>query len=98
MIKRLVRRSPSPHRFVVESLFVFVFFKSISEDKHVFSACVHNIASCNQLLSPLQPNKRPSSSSKAERSKKVDVRSVKSASNPMRKHTDELFAKEEHYR
>lgn len=26
------------------------------------------------------------------------MRSVKSASNPMRKHTDDLFAKEEHYR
>nr|XP_046242244.1 testis-expressed protein 9 [Scatophagus argus] len=46
-----------------------------------------------------QLKKRPSSSSKAERSKKVEVRpQVKSASGPTSKHTDDLFAKEEQYK
>ncbi|KAM9366748.1 testis-expressed protein 9 isoform 1-T1 [Symphorus nematophorus] len=46
-----------------------------------------------------QPKKRPSSSSKAERPKKVDVRpQVKSASGPPKKHTDDLLAKEEQYK
>ncbi|XP_031701825.1 LOW QUALITY PROTEIN: testis-expressed protein 9 [Anarrhichthys ocellatus] len=43
--------------------------------------------------------KRPSSSSKAVRSKMVEVRpQVKSASGPTKKHTDDLFAKEEQYK
>ncbi|KAM6950372.1 testis-expressed protein 9 isoform 1-T1 [Lycodopsis pacificus] len=43
--------------------------------------------------------KRLSSSSKAVRSKMVEVRpQVKSASGPTKKHTDDLFAKEEQYK
>ncbi|KAG8001528.1 Testis-expressed protein 9 [Nibea albiflora] len=43
--------------------------------------------------------KRPSSSSKAEKSKRAEVRpQVKSASAPAKKHTDDLLAKEEQYK
>ncbi|KAK9542737.1 hypothetical protein VZT92_000573 [Zoarces viviparus] len=43
--------------------------------------------------------KRPSSSRKAVRSKMIEVRpQVKSASGPTKKHTDDLFAKEEKYK
>ncbi|XP_071344452.1 testis-expressed protein 9 isoform X2 [Trachinotus anak] len=43
--------------------------------------------------------KRPSSSSKAERSRRAEVRpQAKSASGPTKKHTDDLFAKEEQYK
>ncbi|XP_018523586.1 testis-expressed protein 9 isoform X2 [Lates calcarifer] len=46
-----------------------------------------------------QTKKRPSSSSKAERSKRAEVRpQVKSASGPTKKDTDDLFAKEEQYK
>ncbi|XP_017259616.1 testis-expressed protein 9 isoform X2 [Kryptolebias marmoratus] len=42
---------------------------------------------------------RPNSTSKTERSKKVEFRPhVKSASGPTKKHTDDLFAKEEQYK
>ncbi|KAI3377873.1 hypothetical protein L3Q82_009017, partial [Scortum barcoo] len=45
------------------------------------------------------PKKRPSSSSKAEKSKKAEVRpQVKSASSPAKKQTDDIFAKEEQYK
>ncbi|KAL3992953.1 hypothetical protein ACER0C_010227 [Sarotherodon galilaeus] len=43
--------------------------------------------------------KRPSSTSKAERSKRVEIRAQsKSASGQAKKHTDELLAKEEEYK
>ncbi|XP_029315748.1 testis-expressed protein 9 [Cottoperca gobio] len=46
-----------------------------------------------------QPKKRQSSSSKAERTKKVEIGpQIKSASGPTKKHTDDLFAKEEQYK
>ncbi|XP_041792595.1 testis-expressed protein 9 [Chelmon rostratus] len=46
-----------------------------------------------------QPKKRPSTSSKAEKSRTVEVRPhVKSASGPTEKLTDDLFAKEEQYK
>ncbi|XP_074474496.1 testis-expressed protein 9 isoform X1 [Sebastes fasciatus] len=60
--------------------------------------------SCDKKLRPAQcvvsqPKKRPSSSSKAEKSKRVEVRpQAKSASGPAKKHTDDLFAKEEQYK
>ncbi|XP_068587222.1 testis-expressed protein 9 [Cebidichthys violaceus] len=48
---------------------------------------------------PVVSQKRPSSSSKAVRSKMVEVRpQAKSASGPTKNHTDELFAKEEQYK
>ncbi|KAM7424087.1 hypothetical protein PAMA_000441 [Pampus argenteus] len=47
----------------------------------------------------LQPKKRPSSSSKAQRTKRVEERpQAKSASGPVKKHIDDLFAKEEQYK
>ncbi|XP_042342291.1 testis-expressed protein 9 isoform X4 [Plectropomus leopardus] len=60
--------------------------------------------SCNKKARPPQSvvsklKKRPSSSGKAERSKRVEVRpQTKSASAPTRKDTDDLFAKEEEYK
>ncbi|XP_033971993.1 testis-expressed protein 9 [Trematomus bernacchii] len=46
-----------------------------------------------------QPKKRPSSCTKAERSKRIEVRpQVKSASGPTKNHTDDLLAKEEQYK
>ncbi|XP_063332227.1 testis-expressed protein 9 [Pelmatolapia mariae] len=46
-----------------------------------------------------QVKKRPSSTSKAERSKRVEIRAQsKSASGQAKKHTDELLAKEEEYK
>ncbi|KAI9528430.1 hypothetical protein NQZ68_020255 [Dissostichus eleginoides] len=46
-----------------------------------------------------QPKKRPSSCTKAERSKRIEVRpQVKSASGPTKNHTDDLLAKEEKYK
>ncbi|XP_040895056.1 testis-expressed protein 9 [Toxotes jaculatrix] len=46
-----------------------------------------------------QTKRRPSSSTKAERSKKAEVRpQAKSASVLTKKHTDDLFAKEEQYK
>ncbi|XP_005929664.1 testis-expressed protein 9 isoform X1 [Haplochromis burtoni] len=46
-----------------------------------------------------QVKKRPSSTSKAERSKRVEIRGQsKSASGQAKKHTDELLAKEEEYK
>ncbi|KAF3832611.1 hypothetical protein F7725_026276, partial [Dissostichus mawsoni] len=45
------------------------------------------------------PKKRPSSCTKAERSKRIEVRpQVKSASGPTKNHTDDLLAKEEKYK
>ncbi|XP_067446235.1 testis-expressed protein 9 isoform X1 [Thunnus thynnus] len=47
----------------------------------------------------LQPKKRPSSSSKGQRSKRTEERpQAKSASGPAKKHIDDLFAKEEQYK
>ncbi|XP_053179698.1 testis-expressed protein 9 isoform X2 [Scomber japonicus] len=47
----------------------------------------------------LQPKKRPSSSSKAQKSKRAEERpQAKSASSPTKKHIDDLFAKEEQYK
>ncbi|KAM7406157.1 hypothetical protein PAMP_000554 [Pampus punctatissimus] len=47
----------------------------------------------------LQTKKRPSSSSKAQRTKRVEERpQAKSASVPVKKHIDDLFAKEEQYK
>ncbi|XP_044047877.1 testis-expressed protein 9 [Siniperca chuatsi] len=61
--------------------------------------------SCDKDVRPSQPvvsqpKKRPSSSSKAERTKRVEVRpQVNSASGPTKKQmTDDLFAKEEQYK
>ncbi|XP_010793167.1 testis-expressed protein 9 [Notothenia coriiceps] len=46
-----------------------------------------------------QPKKRLSSCTKAERSKRIEVRpQVKSASGPTKNHTDDLLAKEEQYK
>ncbi|XP_033967919.1 testis-expressed protein 9 isoform X1 [Pseudochaenichthys georgianus] len=46
-----------------------------------------------------QPKKCPSSCTKAERSKRIEVRpQVKSASGPTKNHTDDLLAKEEQYK
>uniref|UniRef100_UPI0037E9A4B7 testis-expressed protein 9 n=1 Tax=Semicossyphus pulcher TaxID=241346 RepID=UPI0037E9A4B7 len=46
-----------------------------------------------------KPKKRPSSNSKADMSKKAEVRpQVKSAPGPTKQHTDDLFAKEEQYK
>lgn len=45
------------------------------------------------------PKKRPSSSSKGQRSKRTEERpQAKSASGPAKKHIDDLFAKEEQYK
>ncbi|CAK6954863.1 testis-expressed protein 9 isoform X2 [Scomber scombrus] len=45
------------------------------------------------------PKKRPSSSSKAQKSKRAEERpQAKSASGPTKKHMDDLFAKEEQYK
>nr|XP_020461806.1 testis-expressed protein 9 isoform X2 [Monopterus albus] len=53
----------------------------------------------SKTLGQYKTKKRPSSSTKAERSKRVEVRlQAKSASDPTRTHTDELLAKEEQYK
>ncbi|CAI5645588.1 testis-expressed protein 9 [Oreochromis niloticus] len=57
--------------------------------------------SVDKKVQPLisQVKKRPSSTSKAERSKRVEIRAQsKSASGQAKKHTDELLAKEEEYK
>ncbi|KAE8297072.1 Testis-expressed protein 9 Testis-specifically expressed protein 1 [Larimichthys crocea] len=60
--------------------------------------------SSDKKLRPSQPvvpqvKKRPSSSSKAEKSKRAELRpQVKPASAPTKRHTDDLLAKEEQYK
>ncbi|XP_031170263.1 testis-expressed protein 9 [Sander lucioperca] len=60
-------------------------------------SCDKKVRSSQAVVS--QPTKRLSSSSKAERSKRVEGRPpAKSASGPKKKNTDDLFAKEEQYK